>query len=218
MKKLTALFLAIAGAMLFLLAGCANNDDFTEKTYQSGDDPVEQIVIEVTDRALEFSVSEDDRVHIDYFDSDKEYLDIDLSDNRLIVRLEFDKDWTDFIGIKPSETYRKIQVRVPSDMITDLTASTTNENITVTSLSFAGSVTLDSNGGNILCERVGVGKAIGLTAKNGNISGTILGGWDDFSISCTIKKGECNLTDKEGGVKSLTADCNNGNINIAFVQ
>ncbi len=58
-----------------------------------------------------------------------------------------------------------------------------------------------------------------MTAKNGNIAGTIIGGWDDFSISCNIKKGDCNLpASKEGGEKLFTASCNNGNINIEFVK
>ena len=64
---------------------------------------------------------------------------------------------------------------------------------------------------------VSVGVSVGLTAKDGNISGTLAGGWDDFSISCETKKGECNLPEsKPGGAKSLTVQCNNGDVNIAF--
>lgn len=220
MKKLTVFLCAVIGAMLFAFAGCSNDDNFTEKTYLSGDGSVEQIIIDVTDRELELSASEDNQVHIDYYDSDKEYLDIDLFESKqLTVRLVINKEWTDFIGTKPSAEYRKIQVRVPDNIIVSLSASTTNENIKVTSLSFADSITLNSNGGSIICENVDVGKSIDLTSKNGDITGTILGGWDDFSISCTIKKGDCNLpANKDGGTKSFTADCNNGNISIEFVK
>ena len=42
---------------------------------------------------------------------------------------------------------------------------------------------------------------------------------DEFSITCMIKKGESNLPAlKEGGDKSLTAECNNGDINIEFAK
>ena len=220
MKKLTAFLLVVLGAALFALAGCSGSDNFTEKTYQSGDSAIEKIVIDVSDREVEIGASEDDQVHIDYYDGEKEYLDISVSeDNQLTVRLVFDKDWTDFIGTKPSAEYRKIEVRIPDGSIVEFSASTTNENISVSSLAFAESVNLNSNGGSILCERVSVGKSIGLTAKNGDIAGTVVGGWDDFSISCSIKKGDSNLpANKEGGTKSFVADCNNGNINIEFVK
>ena len=77
----------------------------------------------------------------------------------------------------------------------------------------------ENGGGSIVCERVNVGKSIDLTAKNGDITGSVLGGMDDFSISCTYKKGDCNLPEsKPGGTKSFTANCNNGNIDIEFVK
>ena len=220
MKKLTALFGAAVGAiaLLFSSAGCSDGGDFTEKSWQS-EEAIEQIVVDVADRALEIGVSEDDAVRIDYFDGEKEFLDISLSDGQLTVRLDYDKDWTDFIGTKPSAEYRKISIKIPDGALLSLSATTTDEDIRVTSLSVAESMMLDSNGGSVLCERVGVGRSIGMTAKNGNITGSVLGGWDDFSISCKIKKGDSNLPEyKEGGTKSLSADCNNGDISIEFVQ
>ncbi len=64
-----------------------------------------------------------------------------------------------------------------------------------------------------------VGKAISITIKNGDIKGSVIGGWDDFDIACTIKKGESNLpAEKVGGDKSLKANCNNGDINIEFIK
>lgn len=86
-------------------------------------------------------------------------------------------------------------------------------------LSFAKDVSLTANGGDIVCDMLGVGEAVSLVSKNGGISGTIVGSMDDFSIACRIKKGECNLPEsKEGGEKSFSADCNNGDINIKFIR
>ena len=157
---------------------------------------------------------------MEYFDSEKEYLDISVSENKeLVIDLVYDKDWTDFIGTKPSAEYRKIIIKIPNGLISSFSANTTNENIKVSALSVTQQVSLDSNGGDVVCERVNVGKSISLKAKNGNIQGTIVGGWDEFSISCTIKKGDCNLPlSKEGDDKTFSADCNNGDIDIDFVQ
>ena len=48
---------------------------------------------------------------------------------------------------------------------------------------------------------------------------TVAGGLDEFSVSCKIKKGDCNLPlSKEGGDKEFFADCNNGDIYVEFVK
>ena len=220
MKKLTVLFLAVIGALVFALSGCSNNDTFTEKSYSSGETEIEKIIVQATDREVEISASDDNQIYIDYFDGEKEYLDILVSESKeLTVKLVFNNEWMDYIGTKPSAEYRKIKIVIPDNLISTLSVNTTNENIKVNSLSFTESINLDTNGGNIICERVNVGKSINLKAKDGNITGSIIGGWDDFSISCKIKNGDCNLPElKEDGEKKFSADCNNGNINIQFVK
>ena len=104
-----------------------------------------------------------------------------------------------------------------SFFIAALSVNTTNGHIKVSPLSFTESVKLDTNGGDILCDRINVGKSLNLKSKNGDITGAILGGWADFSIVCKIKNGNSNLPAlKEGGDKSFSADCNNGDISIEF--
>lgn len=220
MKKITALLFTLISVLAFSLAGCSNGGTFTEKSYASGENEIEKVTVQVSDREVEVSPSEDDQIYVEYFDSEKEYLDISVSENKeLVIDLVYDKDWTDFIGTKPSAEYRKIIIKIPNGLISSFSANTTNENIKVSALSVTQQVSLDSNGGDVVCERVNVGKSISLKAKNGNIQGTIVGGWDEFSISCTIKKGNCNLPlSKEGGDKAFSADCNNGDIDIDFVQ
>ena len=44
------------------------------------------------------------------------------------------------------------------------------------------------------------------------------GGWDDYTIKVTIKKGESNLVNKDGDDKTLTVNFNNGNIDIDFMK
>lgn len=224
MKKVKFVMLSLVSVCVlgfgFLLSGCSNDETFTEKTYLSEENQISSITINVEDRNLEIVASDDNQVSIEYFDSEKQYLDITVSESKeLTVKLTYNKEWTDFIGTKAAAEYRKIKIGIPNNLISSFSATTTNENIKVSSLSFQESVNLNSNGGNVICERVNVGNSINLISKNGNITGTIIGGWDDFSITCKIKKGDCNLPlNKQGGTKSFSADCNNGDINIEFVK
>ena len=219
MKKiLTALTACTIFAVLLAAVGCSGGETFEAKRYSSGEDSVKSVSVDVMDREVEIITSADGQVHIDYSESEQEFYSLQLSeDGDLTMTLETDKDWTDFIGTKPAAQYRKIALAVPSGL-SDLTIRTTNEAIGVSTLTVQNAVMLDCNGGNIAFELLGVGKSLDVTAKNGSITGSILGGWDDFSIACEIKKGESNLPErKEGGEKSLTVNCNNGDIDIQFI-
>lgn len=219
MKKiLAALTACTVFAALLAAVGCSGGETFEAKRYSSGEDSVTSVSIDVTDRKVEVVASADGQVHIDYSESEQEFYSIRLAeDGALTMTLETNKNWTDFIGTKPAAQYRKITLAVPSGL-SDLTIKTTNETIGITSLTVQNAVMLDCNGGNIAFELLGVGKSLDVTAKNGNITGNVLGGWDDFSVSCESKKGEINLPErKEGGEKSLTVTCNNGDIDIQFI-
>lgn len=219
MKKiLAALTACTIFAVLLAAVGCSGGETFEAKRYSSGEDSVKSVSVDVTDREVEIITSADGQVHIDYSESEQEFYSIRLSeDGDLTMTLETDKDWTDFIGTKPAAQYRKITLAVPSGL-SDLTIKTTNETIGISTLNVQNAVLLDCNGGSVKFAQLGVGRSLDVTAKNGNITGSVLGGWDDFSIACEIKKGESNLPErKEGGEKSLTVNCNNGDIDIRFI-
>lgn len=80
------------------------------------------------------------------------------------------------------------------------------------------SISLDSNGGGVEIQKLSAGEKISLTSKNADITGSIVGGWDDYTIKVTIKKGNSNLTDKDGGEKLLIVDCNNGDVDIDLIK
>lgn len=62
-----------------------------------------------------------------------------------------------------------------------------------------------------------VGNGTEFVTKNGNISGILAGELNDYSVTCTVKKGNTNLPEsKDGGEKTLAVDCNNGDVNIEF--
>ena len=220
MKKIISLDLCfIMGSIV--LAGCSDDSDpFVQKDYTADVLQIEQINIDVRDREIEVSLSEDEQIHIKYHENSKEYYDISVSEeNVLTVTSASNKDWTDYIGTKSSAEARKISLQIPDGLLESLTLSTTNEDITLSELAVSGSMNISSNGGNIAFEKLDVGSALTLSVKNGNISGTVAGGYDDFAIQTEIKKGESNLPEsKEDGDKTLKVSANNGDINIEFVK
>ena len=219
MKKIISLALCLVLSS-FVFAGYSNNSEpFEEKSY-TPDTQVQEINLDVRDREIEVSLSQDEQVHIQYSENSKEYYDISVSDqNVLTMASATGKDWTDYIGGKPSEEDRKITLQIPNALLDNLALSTTNEDITLPALAVTGSISISSNGGNITFGNLAVGSALTLDVKNGNISGAVVGGYDDFSIHCESKKGENNLPDsKEGGEKNLTVSSNNGDVNIEFVN
>lgn len=219
MKKIISLILClILGS--FILSGCSNSGEpFEEKSYTS-DTPINEINLYVHDREIEVSLSEDEQVHIQYYENSKEYYNISVSDeNVLTMTSASDKEWMYYIGVKPSAENRKISLQIPDALLENLTLSTTNEDITLSALAVTGSIHIFSNGGNIAFGNLDVGGNLTLNVKNGDISGALVGSYDDFSIQSEIKKGESNLPDnKDGGEKTLNVSGNNGDVNIEFVN
>ena len=220
MKKIISLAVCLVLGT-FVLAGCSdNNDPFTQKEYTVDATQIEEISIDVRDRQIEVSISEDDQIHIVYFENSKETYDIMVSDEKVLTMTSAsNKEWTDYIGGKPSAENRKISLQIPDALLDTLILSTTNEDISLPALVITGSISISSNGGNITFENLDVGNALYLTVKNGDIGGTVIGSYDDFAIQSEIKKGESNLPDnKDGGEKTLNVSCNNGDVNIEFVN
>ena len=204
----------------FILAGCSNSSEpFEEKNY-TPDTHINEINLDVHDREIEVSLSEDEQTHIQYYENSKEYYDISISDENILTMTSAnDKEWIDYIGTKSSAENRKISLLIPDTLLENLTLSTTNEDISLSALTVTGSISISSNGGNINFTNLDVDNTLTLNVKNGDISGSISGSYDDFSIQSEIKKGESNLPDnKDSGKKALNVSCNNGDVNIEFVK
>lgn len=220
MKRIIVLLMSLVLGVTGL-TGCTNNSDvFTEKSYTSEGKEITEICIDVRDRQIEVMPSPDNQIHINYFESSKEYYDISISDNRtLTMTAASNKAWTDYIGGKSAADSRKILLQVPGALLTALKLSTTNEDISLSALTVNGEVSLSSQGGNVIFDKLDVENTISLNAKNGDITGSIIGSYDDYAISCNSKKGESNLPpSKESGAKTLAAANNNGDIDIEFIN
>lgn len=219
MKRIVALLMCLILGVS-CLTGCTKNDEaFTQSSYTAEGEDITEVIVDVRDRQIEVTLSSDNQIHIDYFENSKEYYDISVSDNHILtMTAASDKEWTDYIGVKSAAGSRKISLRVPVALLTALKISTTNEDISLPALTVIDDLSLSSHGGNIVFDQLNVGKSIYLDAKNGNISGTIIGSYDDYAITCNVKKGESNLpSNKENGTKTLTVSNNNGDVDVEFV-
>ena len=219
MKKIIALALCFVMSS-FALAGCSGESEPFKKKNFTPDTQVNGINLDVRDREIEVVLSKDEHVHIQYSENSKEYYEISVSDGNLLTMVNAsNKEWTDYIGGKPSAEDRKIVLQVPTALLDTVILSTTNEDVFLPVLAVTGSIDVSTNGGNITFENLDVGNTLTLTVKNGDISGTVAGSYDDFAIQSEIKKGDSNLpNNKESGKKMLNVTSNNGDINIEFLN
>ena len=220
MKKIVSFLMCFVCGIAFL-AGCSNNSEpFTQKNYTADGTQIKGVRVDVRDRQIEVSLSKDNQIHMDYFENNKEYYDISVSDeNVLTMTAVSNKEWTDYIGSKPSAENRKIFLQIPNALLETLILSTTNEKISLSPLAVKESISVSDNGGNITFDKLDAGNTLTLTAKNGNISGTVIGSYEDYAILSEIKKGESNLpSNKDNGTKTLNVSNNNGDIAIEFVR
>lgn len=215
MKKflIGAMALGCAVCCLALASGCKNEGSFSAQSYSCAGEEVRNVSVDVRDSAVEIAPSEDGTLRIEYYESESRTYGIALEGGTLSVSLVSEGGIGNFFGVQPDVGFRTLRLYVPDGLGT-LAVTTTNEDIPLASVSCTDSVSLNANGGDIRFTELFAGE-IGLTAKNGSITGSIAGGWDDFSIRCTVKKGDCNLPEqKEGGRNTLLVDCNNGDVAI----
>ena len=120
MKKIISLAMCLVLGS-FVLAGCSNNSEpFEEKSY-TPDTQVSEISLDVQDRAIEVSLSEDDQIHIQYSENSKEYYEISVSDEHVLTMSSAsDKEWTDYVGTKTSAEHRVISLQVPDALLEHL--------------------------------------------------------------------------------------------------
>lgn len=204
-----------------LVGGCSGPSagEVREKQYSASAGEVAEINISVRDRDIEILPSSDDKIYLTYFESDKEFYKIDLDENKVLsMQSASDKEMSDFFGLSDG-SMQVIRLEVPDPLPCNLVISSTKEDIELTNITVEGNVDIQINDGAIELDQFSVQGDIILNAKNGDISGTIDGSYEDFNIQSKAHKGENNLPEnKEGGTKELSVNTNNGDIEIEIVN
>ena len=216
MKKVMGVLLCVTVG-LGLFAGCTVDDsDFKQVEYTADGTQIHTIQIDVQNRKIEVERAEDENITISYYESEQERYDISASDDgTLVMSYQPEKEWTDYIGANASEKVRTIHLQIPDQLISNLQITTTKEDVSLPELTLTQGISVNVNQGDIMLGQLTVGSSAELTVKNGNITGTLMGSYDDFTISCQVKKGESNLPQQMGdGPKQLTVSANNGDVDI----
>ncbi len=214
----------ILAALLLLTAlfsGCAGEEQVYEgKSYAIEAEKIQGILIDVRDRRIEVSASEDDRIYIDYFESEENGYDIQVSEESLLsITGRKEEGFSGYFGLRLSGEESKILVRISEKTLSRLNLSTTNEDIRIDASLSAESVCLANNNGDISFDLLDIGAELDLENKNGDIRGTLSGSDHQYAISAVCKKGRSNLPEnKEGGEKTLHVRNNNGDIDISFTE
>ena len=215
MKKIGSCALLCA-LLLSFLSGCAA-ETFTEEHYAADPAQISQIQLDLRDRQVEVIASTDGQIHLRYSQSDSEFYRIAEKDGVLTMTSESNRKWYQYFGWKTNKTHRIVVLELPPEALGSLAISTTNEDIRVSTLSVSNGISLSANGGNIAFDGLRAEGAISLAVKNGDIQGTILGSYEEYSIECAIKKGESNLAANPSDAgKPLTISANNGDVDIQF--
>lgn len=212
--KCKALFAAALTVLLsaFAFTACSA-EEYEAASRDFSAEEVKSITVDVTDRAVELSVSESGSIEIEYYKNSKEDYTFELEEGVLVIRSVFDKDWTDFIGVNGGRDKQVIRIAVPDGALQDISVTAKNRDVRVGPLSVTGSCTFENNNGDVLFESLDVGVSLTVSTKKGDVEGTVVGSYDEFSIEASAEH-DCNLQNKEGGPKSLKLAANSGSVRV----
>ncbi len=224
MKKLY-LLLTI---MMFSLVGCSQEDDSIQTKSYTSKEQVNSIKISEVDANTKLTVSNDNDIHVKYWEGDHDKYKIEVENNKLLVeKVESNNedlnltDKTTEIQI-PSKIYKNIDIKnlngdidVESIKGESMILYSTNGNIEVEKTN-NDKLDIKSENGDISIDSI-EGKDINLYDNNGNISGDINAKEDEFDIRSKVENGENNLVNQINNKdKKLTVQNNCGDVEIQF--
>ncbi|WP_313894133.1 DUF4097 family beta strand repeat-containing protein [Psychrobacillus sp.] len=210
-KKAAAVCVTLG--LVFFISACATQKEsisYEEKSYSIDADKVTQISLSDRDRKVELVESMDSKIHITYFESDKESYEVNITEeNELVMKLVTDKDWKDYVGLDTDKAYRLVQIAVPSGISSGVNIITSKANIILSDVNIDGSVEATTSDGSIEITNASVSDNLKLKNKNDDI---ILSGVNAVgSIDATISNGNIEVT-KVAVDKALKLKTKNGDI------
>lgn len=88
----------------------------------------------------------------------------------------------------------------------------------ISDLTVRQNLSLDNRSGAIEISDVDVAGEITMDSSTGAIEGTLCGSEKDYTITSSVKMGECNLPNREGGNRVIRAQVSTGAIEIEFTE
>lgn len=174
-KKIAAVIVTLGLAII--ISACTTDSDsqknpisYEEKSYSIDSDKVTQISLSDEGRTVEVMESNDNKIHIRYFESDKEFYEINVTDkNELVMKLVTDKNWKDYVGLDTDKAHRIVQIAVPSGISSGVNILTSKGNVVLSDVNIGGSVEATTSDGLIEMTNVTANKNLKLATKNDDI-------------------------------------------------
>ena len=241
-----AVFLLIAGTTLcvvglsmveFNIHKIGMYSERISKEYNISAAEIHKISVSMNNEEIVLKNSADEKIYINYFESDREKFEIENKNGTLSVSLTNDFKWYEYLlsfNIKPEV----VEISVPTDFDGDIVLKTSNGEITLKNISAKGDISVVISNGRITaddisCENLSLTTSNGsirisaviaeykiyMKTSNGSIKGDIAGDKNDFTIKSRTSNGRNNLPKNQtGGDKMLEVYTSNGSIDIVFGQ
>ena len=135
-KRISIALLLVFAALL--TTGCVGraDDPYVAGSYSTGQ--AQEIIMDVRDRRIEVLPSEDDQIHLDYFQNETERYAIELADGILTVNYApIQRVARTISALNLNAAMRVITLRLPHSLRA-LTISTTNADVCFGRVSIAG--------------------------------------------------------------------------------
>ena len=210
----------------------SQDGDTEQKRFDTEASGIREIIVRERNREIILEPSVDGKIHIIYFESEKETYRIRTDDGKLTIEVEDRRRWFDFIGIHIETQSTTIQI--PAEFSGDVDLDTKNGDVDVSDLAVKGKVKLSTSNGGILAEGLTVGGDFDADTSNGRISAdnvTVGGGFDastkngQIELAGVIIEGEAyakssnsSITVKDVAARVLTLDTSNGSIRLSGVD
>lgn len=211
--------------------------DYQSKEYITENADYHQINVDDVANDVQIIKSDDDQIHVYYFESINEAYDID--DVNGILTVSYDADdipffhWnfsfsdrdTDLIISIPESYIGSLQVETVSgdieilDMTTDeLEISSVSGELDINNTEIDGKFSCETVSGDIELDNI-LAYDIELSSTSGEISANILGNSGNYRIDCSSVSGDI-LVDRgsEAAEKRLSAETISGDIDIEFIE
>lgn len=184
MKKTRNIFIIIsillmtAGIIICSASVCMTGFDFSQFTTSMTGTEVremnrefkadyQRIIIDTKDREIKFEKSDDDKLHLEYTESEKRKIDISENGSELSVIEQFDYKWYDYIF--NFDFGNKLIVKLPSDIKAQVSVNNSNGKISLTDISAKNSVDLHTSNGAVSLTDVSINGDINASTSNGRI-------------------------------------------------
>ncbi|QGV10338.1 DUF4097 family beta strand repeat protein (plasmid) [Bacillus cereus] len=214
----------LVGSVLAFTSACTNDTSsdkennsikYEEKSYTIEADKISKISLSDMDRSVDVVRSNDNEVHITYFENDKESYVINVSDEKnLIMKASTNKELKDYVGLNSDKTHRNIKISVPRGMESGMEIKTSKGDINLSEINTSGYVDAITSNGKIKASNVAIENSFKMETKNDdiNLSNVNVKG----SVDATVSNGNLDL-EKVAVEDTLKLDSKNGGINGTIV-